>query len=53
MFAPSAGRSAIVRIVLDTNIVVSGLLWRGALYELMGAIRAAGDVDLYSSPALL
>jgi len=40
------------RLVLDTNIVVSALIWGGEPYKL---IRAAteGDVALYTSPALL
>jgi putative PIN family toxin of toxin-antitoxin system len=41
-----------VRLVLDTNTVVSGLFWGGAPGQLQDAARA-GKVDLYTSPALL
>ncbi|MEJ8853966.1 putative toxin-antitoxin system toxin component, PIN family [Variovorax robiniae] len=41
-----------MKLVLDTNIVVSALIWGGEPYKL---IRAAteGDIELYTSPALL
>ena len=41
-----------MKLVLDTNVVVSALIWGGDPYAL---IRAAteGDVELYTSPALL
>jgi len=42
-----------VRIVLDTNIVLSALLWRGTPYRLFDAIRQQPDVQLYSSATLL
>lgn len=42
-----------MRIVLDTNVVMSALLWRGKPYMLLEAIRLRSDVQLYSSPALL
>jgi putative PIN family toxin of toxin-antitoxin system len=42
-----------VRIVLDTNVVMSALLWRGKPYLLLQAIRLRGDMQLYSSAALL
>jgi putative PIN family toxin of toxin-antitoxin system len=41
-----------VRLVLDTNVVVSALLWSGRPYRLIEA-AAGGDVDLVTSPALL
>jgi putative PIN family toxin of toxin-antitoxin system len=41
-----------VRFVLDTNVVVSALVWGGVPYELI-ASAAAGDVELVTSPALL
>jgi putative PIN family toxin of toxin-antitoxin system len=41
-----------VRLVIDTNVVVSALLWGGLPYQLLQA-AAAGEVELYSSPALL
>jgi len=41
-----------VRLVLDTNVVVSALVWGGVPYQLL-QIAAAGTVDLYTSPVLL
>jgi uncharacterized protein len=41
-----------VRLVLDTNTVVSGLLWNGTPSLLLDAARR-GDVVLYTSPMLL
>lgn len=41
-----------LRLVLDTNIVVAGLLWSGPPRRLLEA-AIAGDVELYSSPVLL
>jgi putative PIN family toxin of toxin-antitoxin system len=43
----------VVRIVLDTNIVLSALLWQGTPYHLLAAIREQPGVQLYSSPVLL
>jgi putative PIN family toxin of toxin-antitoxin system len=42
-----------VRIVLDTNVALSALLWRGTPYRLLEAIRHRGDVQFVSSAALL
>jgi putative PIN family toxin of toxin-antitoxin system len=42
-----------LRIVLDTNVVLSALLWRGKPYRLLEAIRQRSDIRLFSSPALL
>jgi uncharacterized protein len=42
-----------VRLVLDTNVVISALLWRGTPYRLLEAIRRHEDLQLYSSPVLL
>jgi putative PIN family toxin of toxin-antitoxin system len=42
-----------VRIVLDTNVVLSALLWRGTPYQLLDAIRSRGEARLFTSPALL
>jgi putative PIN family toxin of toxin-antitoxin system len=42
-----------VRIVLDTNVVVSALLWRGAPHILLGAIRRLPSAQLFTSAALL
>ena len=41
-----------MRIVLDTNVVLSALLWRGKPYQLLEAIRQRNDVQVYSSAAL-
>jgi putative PIN family toxin of toxin-antitoxin system len=41
-----------VRIVADTNTVVSGLLWGGAPQEILNAARAR-RITLYSSTALV
>jgi putative PIN family toxin of toxin-antitoxin system len=46
---PSAGD---VRAVVDTNVLLSGLLWRGRPHALMEQVRA-GALGLISSPALL
>jgi PIN domain len=42
-----------VRLVLDTNVVVSALLWRGTPYRLLEAIRLHTGVQLFSSTPLL
>jgi len=42
-----------VRLVLDTNVVFSGLLWRGSAYELLTAIRQASEVKLFCSADLI
>jgi putative PIN family toxin of toxin-antitoxin system len=42
-----------VRIVLDTNIVVSALLWRGAAYRLFELIRQQERAQLFASSAML
>jgi putative PIN family toxin of toxin-antitoxin system len=41
-----------VKFVLDTNVVVSALVWGGTPYLLIEA-AAAGDIELYTSPMLL
>jgi len=41
-----------LRLVLDTNIVVAGLLWSGPPRRLLQA-AIAGEVELYSSAVLL
>jgi len=41
-----------VRIVLDTNVVVSGLLWSGAPYSLLQT-AVERDVTLYTSQHLI
>lgn len=43
-----------MRLVLDTNIVLSALLWRGTPYRLLETIRNQHpSLQLYSSPVLL
>mgnify|MGYP001384115119 CR=1 FL=1 len=42
-----------MRIVLDTNVVLSALLWRGTPYQLLEAIRNRSETRLFTSPALL
>jgi putative PIN family toxin of toxin-antitoxin system len=41
-----------MRLVLDTNVVVSGMLWRGAPRRLLELART-GDIQLFTSPELL
>jgi uncharacterized protein len=41
-----------VRAVLDTNVLLSGLLWRGNPHALLERVRD-GTLTLISSPALL
>ena len=40
-----------MRLVLDTNVVLSALLWRGSPYHLLEAIRQHGAVRLFTSAA--
>ena len=42
-----------MRIVLDTNVALSALLWRSTPYRLLETIRQRGDVQIISSAALL
>lgn len=41
------------RIVIDTNIVLSGLLWRGPPHGLLNQVGRNPGMQLFSSPALL
>ncbi len=41
-----------MRVVADTNVVVSGILWRGAPRQILEAART-GRIDLYSCADLL
>jgi uncharacterized protein len=41
-----------VRAVIDTNVLIAGLLWRGPPHALLEQVRA-GTVSMVSSPALL
>jgi putative PIN family toxin of toxin-antitoxin system len=51
--APRDGRGAAVRIVLDTNVVLSALPWRGTPYRLFEAARQREQIGLFTSTALL
>lgn len=42
-----------MRIVLDTSLVFSALLWRGTTHQLLNALRDHQAVQLVSSSALL
>lgn len=42
-----------MRVVLDTNVVVSALLWRGTPYRLLVRIAQHPKGNLFSSAALL
>lgn len=42
-----------MRIVLDTNVALSALLWRGTPYRLLEAIRPQTHIGLVSSAALI
>ena len=43
-----------MRLVLDTNVTISGLLWRGTPYRLLQAIRSQQpQQQIYTSRALL
>jgi putative PIN family toxin of toxin-antitoxin system len=41
-----------VRVVIDTNVLVSGLFWHGTPHDVLEHVRA-GTLTLISSPALL
>lgn len=41
-----------MRVVADTNIIVSGLLWRGNPNRILDAARR-GDINLFTTAALL
>ena len=41
-----------MRAVIDTNVLIAGLLWRGAPYALLAQARRSA-LYLVSSPALL
>jgi len=41
-----------MRVVLDTTVVVSALVWGGAPFKLLQA-ATNGDIDLYTSPVLM
>lgn len=41
-----------MRFVLDTNVVVSAVIWGGLPFRLLQA-ATDGDIEIYTSPALL
>lgn len=41
-----------MRVIADTNIIVSGLLWRGNPRQILDAARA-GDINLFTTAVLL
>jgi uncharacterized protein len=43
----------LVRIVLDTNVALSALLWRGTPYRLLQTLRQQEHTQLFSSVVLL
>ena len=46
---PRAGPGEAVRIVLDTNVVLSALLWRGTPYRLFEVLRQREVAGLFAS----
>ncbi len=50
---PRGAIEVVVRIVLDTNVVISALLWRGTPYRLFELVRVRDDIKLFASTPLL
>lgn len=42
-----------MRIVLDTNVVFSAVLWQGTPHQLLATIQQRGDIQLITTTALL
>lgn len=42
-----------MRLVLDTNTIVSGFLWKGQPHRLLNVAKTRRDITLYTSPKLL
>ena len=42
-----------MRVVVDTNTLISALLWVGTPYRLFSARRATDGFEMFTSPALL
>ncbi len=51
--AERSAEAAQVRLVLDTNVVLSAVLWRGTPHRLLQAIRQGPHLQLVCSAALL
>lgn len=49
---PHAPRESNVRIIIDTNVMLSGLLWQGTPHALLNLARN-GTAELITSPDLL
>lgn len=49
---PYAEQGANVRVGLDTNVLVSGLLWKNIPYQLVQA-AIQGEIEIYSSTVLV
>ncbi len=41
-----------MRLVLDTNVVLSGFLWRGAPYKVLEIVHR-GEADFFCSPPMI
>jgi uncharacterized protein len=42
-----------MRILLDSNVVFSGVLWTGATHQLLQTLSQREDITLWTSPKLL
>jgi uncharacterized protein len=42
-----------MRVVVDTNTLISALLWQGSPYKLFLSLRADNGIELFTSPVLL
>lgn len=42
-----------MRLVLDTNVAISGLLWQGPTHLFLQAVRAQPSIQLFSSVPLI
>jgi uncharacterized protein len=42
-----------MRVVVDTNTLISALLWQGTPYKLFLTLRDNNGIELFTSPALL
>jgi uncharacterized protein len=50
---PEADEASALRIVLDTNVVISGLLWGGQPNQIISQTETNGALRLYSSEAMI
>lgn len=42
-----------MRLVLDTNTIVSGFLWKGPPHRLLNVAKTRRDITLHTSPKML